>query len=94
VSLFRLDDGYSQTLQAVFEDPIRSDIRWSHLKHLFLALGGAVKEDGDRVYIVIRSKINTTRAIIHCRHKSEYASTHAVSSIQRLLKTARIGVVK
>ncbi|MBD3886570.1 hypothetical protein IFO70_33400 [Phormidium tenue FACHB-886] len=92
--VFKLDDKQSQTLQAIFEDPVRSDIHWSHLKELFVALGGLVKEDHDRLYIVVKSHVSTTRAVIHCRHPDLCASTHAVSSIQKLLKSLKTVGVK
>ncbi|WP_202880052.1 type II toxin-antitoxin system HicA family toxin [Pseudobutyrivibrio xylanivorans] len=52
-------------LRDIFYNPIRSDIKWSDIEHLFILLGGKVTEgNGSRV----RVELNKERAVFHRPH--------------------------
>jgi hypothetical protein len=40
----KLSSNHHKTLLAVFENPVGSDVAWSDIEKLFLALGAEVKE--------------------------------------------------
>lgn len=64
------------TLDAVFEKPVRQDIRWSDIEQLIRALGGTLEErEGSRVAL----KLNGVRAVFSstppsARNRQEYSA--------------------
>lgn len=55
------------------------------------ALGGTVKEYGDRVCVAIESN----KAVIHRRGQQTYLSTHAVECVRDFLRLVQIeGLIK
>lgn len=53
---------HSITLEKIFEDPVRSDIVWSDVESLFMALGAEIKEGrGSRVRVFLKG----VRAVFH-----------------------------
>ena len=54
-----------QTLYKIFERPDRSDIHWTNIESLFMALGAEIAEGrGSRVRIAL----NDVRAVFHRPH--------------------------
>ncbi len=83
---YGLSNTQYKTLRRLFAVPPCSDISWSEIMSLLEALGGVVKEYGDRVCVAISHK----RAIIHRLDNQTYASRHAVERVQYLLTTVGI----
>ncbi|NEO29312.1 MAG: hexulose-6-phosphate isomerase [Symploca sp. SIO3C6] len=52
-----LEDEDHRTLQAIFEDPARSDIPWSKVKDLLESLGGLVKVHKDDTCVALGGEI-------------------------------------
>jgi hypothetical protein len=76
-----------QTLRAIFGDPPPSDLAWSDIEALFVALGGTVTEgSGSRV----RVKLNDVRAVFHRPHPSPATDKGAVISVRRFLRQAGV----
>ena len=76
-----------KTLQAVYTDPVRSDILWRDIEALFVALGGEVSEgSGSRV----RVYLNGVRAVFHRPHPRPGTGKGAVKSVRRFLTEAGV----
>jgi hypothetical protein len=75
------------TLQAIFADPVRSNIAWRDIEMLFIACGGEITEgQGSRV----RISLNGVRAVFHRPHPQKEADKGAVKSVRRFLTEAEI----
>lgn len=75
------------TLQAVFADPVRSNIAWRDIEMLFIACGGDITEgQGSRV----RVALNGVRAVFHRPHPRKETDKGAVKSVRRFLTEAEI----
>lgn len=83
---YGLSNAHYKTLKQLFAVPLRSDISWSEIRSLLEALGGIVKEYGDRVCVAMIHQ----RAIIHRLHNQRYASRCAVEAVQYFLTTVGI----
>ena len=76
-----------KTLSAIFSNPTKSDIRWTDIESLFLALGAEISEGaGSRV----RIKLNGRRGNFHRPHPQPTTDKGAVRSVQRFLKEAGV----
>ncbi len=76
---------HRKTLQAIFENPIRSDIQWKDIEVLFKALGAEISEGkGSR----IRVALNGVRAVFHRPHPRNETVKGAVQSVRRFLITS------
>ena len=76
-----------QTLNRIFEKPERSDIPWTHVESLFIALGAEISEGrGSRV----RVALNDIRAVFHRPHPDRVTEKGAVKSVRRFLKEAGV----
>jgi len=74
-----------RTLQAVFDDPVRSDISWVAIESLLKALGAELSEGrGSR----IRIHLNGVRAVFHRPHPKPNTDKGAVKSMRRFLSEA------
>ncbi|MEM9156211.1 MAG: type II toxin-antitoxin system HicA family toxin [Cyanobacteria bacterium P01_F01_bin.33] len=83
----RLNSKQRKTLQDVFDDPVKSDIKWSDIESLVLALGGTLKERrGSRVSI----RVGGVSRIFHRPHPSPNTVKAAVRDFRRLLQEADI----
>ena len=77
-----------QTLNRIFEKPERSDIPWSNVESLFIALGAEIYEGrGSRV----RVALNDVRAVFHRPHPDRVTNKGAVKSVRRFLQ--EVGVI-
>ena len=77
-----------QTLNRIFEKPERSDIPWSNVESLFIALGAEISEGrGSRV----RVALNDVRAVFHRPHPDRVTNKGAVKSVRRFLQ--EVGVI-
>ena len=76
-----------RTLEAVFEDPVRSNIPWREIEALFQAAGGNISEGaGSRV----RVALNGIRAVFHRPHPQKETDKGAVKSVRRFLTEAGV----
>jgi hypothetical protein len=74
-----------KTLDRIIEKPERSDIPWTDIERLVIALGGEISEGrGSRVRIYL----NGVRAVFHRPHPKRVTGKGAVSSMRRFLKEA------
>ena len=78
---------HRKTLQAVFEDPVKSNIAWSDIEKMLIALGAEISEgSGSRV----RLALNGVRAVFHRPHPQKETDKGAVVSMRRFLTEAGI----
>ena len=75
------------TLEALFEKPIRSDIRWKDVEMLFRACGARVSEGrGSRV----RIELNNKKITLHKPHPHKEISKFSVAGLSTFLKSLEI----
>ena len=80
-----LGSKHRKTLQAVFEDPVRSNVAWADVEKLFGALGAEVSEGrGSRV----RVYLSGVRAVFHRPHPQKETGKGALRSVRRFLVEA------
>lgn len=80
-----LSSKHRKTLQAVFEDPVRSNVAWADVEKLFGALGAEVSEGrGSRV----RVYLSGVRAVFHRPHPQKEIDKGALRSVRRFLVEA------
>lgn len=77
----------TETLSAIFAEPVRANIAWHDVEALFGALGAEVTEGrGSR----IRVALNGVRAVFHEPHPQKEISKSAVRSVREFLDNAGI----
>ena len=80
---------HRQTLRAIYQNPIRSNIIWVDIENLLIALGAELSEGrGSR----IRIALNGIGAVFHRPHPQKETDKGAVKDMRRFLTEA--GVVK
>lgn len=78
---------HRKILQAIFTDPVRSNILWADIESLLQALGAEVSEgEGSRVRIAL----NNVRAVFHRPHPRKETDKGAVKSMRRFLAEAGV----
>ncbi|MBI1900777.1 MAG: type II toxin-antitoxin system HicA family toxin [Planctomycetia bacterium] len=78
---------HRNTLQAVFADPVRSNIAWRDIEALLEAAGAEVTAgEGSRVRIAL----NGVRAVFHRPHPRKETDQGAVRSMRRFLTEAGV----
>lgn len=83
----KLNKKQKKTLDQIFKDPISSNILWSDIESLLLALGADISEGkGSRVRIYL----NGVRAVFHRPHPQKETDKGALKSIRRFLETAGV----
>jgi hypothetical protein len=76
-----------KVLQAIFSDPVPSDILWSDILKLFETLGATIVQGkGSRVRILL----NEQRAVFHEPHPERVTDKGAVKSVREFLVNAGI----
>ena len=82
-----LSKKHKQTLDRIFQDPIRSDVEWKDIENLLHALGAEVTEGkGSRVRIYL----NNVRAVFHRPHPQKETDKGALRSMRRFLNEAGV----
>ena len=82
-----LNSKHRKTLNAIFENQIKSDIPWSDIETMLIALGAEVSEGaGSRVRIAL----NEIRAVFHRPHPEKETDKGAVKSVRRFLIEAGV----
>lgn len=80
-----MGSSHRKTLQAIFEDPARSNIPWSDVEKLLLALGGEISEGrGSRVRVFLSG----VRAVFHRPHPRKETDKGVMKSVMRFLLEA------
>jgi hypothetical protein len=76
-----------QTLQNIFENPVRSNIVWTDIESLLLACNAEISEGrGSRV----RINLNGIRAVFHRPHPKKETDKGAVKSMRTFLMEAGV----
>ncbi|MEO6330991.1 MAG: type II toxin-antitoxin system HicA family toxin [Gemmatimonadaceae bacterium] len=76
-----------RTLDAIFQDPVRADIRWAAVASLMRALGARLDEgSGSR----IRVSLAGVRAVFHRPHPGPHLQKTTVKSVRRFLTSAGV----
>ena len=82
-----LNKKQKRILKAIFENPIRSDVLWSDIENLLIALGAELSEGkGSR----IRIYLNGIRAVFHRPHPRKETDKGALKSMRRFLTAAGV----
>jgi hypothetical protein len=85
--MYAMNNKQRLTFSKIFERPERSDIPWSDIESLFIALGADISEGrGSRV----RVALNDVRAVFHRPHPDRVTDKGAVKSVRRFLQEAGI----
>lgn len=78
---------HRKTLEAVFENPVRSNVVWSDIERMLQALGAELSEGrGSRVRIALRG----LRAVFHRPHPQKETDKGALMSMRRFLTEAGV----
>jgi hypothetical protein len=73
------------TYDAIFSDPIRSDIEWSSIERLLKVLGAEISEGrGSRVRIALKDR----KGVFHRPHPERVTDKGAVKSVREFLVNA------
>lgn len=84
----KLSSKHRKTLKAVFENPIRSNVAWTDVEKLLMALGAEIGEGrGSRV----RVYLSGVRAVFHRPHPQRETDKGALKSVRRFLVEVGIG---
>jgi hypothetical protein len=82
-----MDNKHRKILFAVFDEPTRSNINWTDIESLFLALGGEISEGrGSRVRVALNGRL----AVFHRPHPEKETDKGAVKSVRRFLLEAGV----
>jgi HicA toxin of bacterial toxin-antitoxin, len=82
-----LNNKHKKTLTSIFATPIRSNILWTDVERLFVALGGSMTQgNGSRV----RVKLNGVRSVFHEPHPGKETDKGALVRVRIFLETAGI----
>ena len=78
---------HKRTLDQIFKVPVQSNVRWTDIESLFLALGSDVSEGrGSRIQV----RLNGVRAVFHRPHPRPETDKGALNSVKRFLINAGI----
>ena len=76
-----------KTNKRIYQNPVQSNIEWSDIEALFIALGAKISEgSGSRV----RIELNSERAVFHRPHPESTTDKGAVKSVRRFLDNAGV----
>ena len=77
-----MDTKHQRTLTSIYEILTRSNIAWSDIEVLFIALGGEVSQgNGSRVRVYLKG----VRAVFHRPHPQKETDKGALKSVRRFL---------
>ena len=78
---------HQSTLEAIFDDPVKSNIHWRDVESMLVAVGAEISEgSGSRVRIAL----NGVRAVFHRPHPQKEIDKGAVKSLRRFLSEAGV----
>jgi hypothetical protein len=76
-----------RSLQAIFDDPVRSNIAWRDVETMLEALGAEITEGGGSR---VRIALNGVRAVFHRPHPQKETDKGAIRSLRRFLTEAGV----
>jgi hypothetical protein len=77
----------ANTLKAIFQDPVQSNIPWTDIESVFVALGGELSQGaGARVWV----KLKDARAVFHRPHPQNTTDKGALRSVRRFLENTGV----
>ena len=80
---------HKRTYERIYSNPVKSDILWSDIEALFIALGAEISEgNGSRVRVLL----NNERAVFHRPHPEKETDKGAVKAVRRFLSIARVRI--
>lgn len=78
---------HKRTLQALLDDPVRSNIAWRDIEAMLTSAGAEISEgEGSRVRIALSG----VRAVFHRPHPQKETDKGAVKSMRRFLSEAGV----
>lgn len=78
---------HSDTLNAIFHNPVLSNVKWSDIESLFISLGASVSEGrGSRVRVFLNDQV----AVFHRPHPQKETDKGALVSVRRFLEEAGV----
>lgn len=78
---------HKRTLQAILDDPVRSNIAWRDIEAMLTSAGAEISEgEGSRVRIALSG----VRAVFHRPHPQKETDEGAVKSMRRFLSEAGV----
>jgi hypothetical protein len=84
-TMVHLNSKNRKTLEALFEAPTRSDVRWTDFEALLASLGAVISEGrGSRVRVLL----NKCEAVFHRPHPRPEMNKGAVASAREFLRRA------
>lgn len=84
-----MNSKHRQTLEKIFENPLRSDVPWSDIEKLFIALGAEISEGrGSRV----RVELKGTLAVFHRPHPQRITDKGQLKSVRRFLESSGVTI--
>jgi hypothetical protein len=78
---------HNKTLHSIFADPVRSNVNWTDIEALLMALGA---ERGEGSGSRIRFALNGIRATFHRPHPRKEADKGVVKAVRRFLEEGGI----
>ena len=82
-----MNNKHRKTLQAISDEPTRSDIEWKAIEAMLIAAGAEISEgSGSRVRIALKG----VRAVFHRPHPRKESDRGAVKSMRRFLESAKV----
>ena len=76
-----------RTLEAIFEKPTRSDIRWADVEAMLRAAGANIEEDrGSRVCVALKGR----RAVFHRPHPAPTVKKGALDAVRDFLVSVEV----
>ncbi len=85
--MIALSNKHKKILHSIFDDPIRSNIEWTSIEKLLIALGAEINEgSGSRVRIAL----NGIRAVFHRPHPRKEIDKGALENMRQFLVNAGI----
>ena len=82
-----MNQKHRRTLEAIFDDPVRSNIPWRDIESMLKTVGAELTEgEGSRVRIAL----NGGRAVFHRSHPQKETDKGAVRSMRRFLIEAGV----
>ena len=82
-----LNRKHDETLRQIYADPVRTNINWTDVESLFVALGAELKEaEGSRLCVIL----NGRKAVYHRPHPQKETKKYVVKQLRDFLREAGI----
>jgi hypothetical protein len=85
--IIELRSKHQRIFDAIFFNPVRSDIEWKDAEQMLISLGAEIQEgSGSRVRIIL----NGRKAVFHRPHPEKEMNKGAVRSLRLFLMNAQV----